>query len=142
MSDAETTLVIDRVFNASPERVFAAWTDTAQIVQWYGPETMRTEVLSNDLSPGGRYEMVMRSTQGEEHHLSGAYEEIDPPNKLVMTWKWKASENTTRVMIELRPEGDNTHLRLTHTGFVDGDDRNNHNGGWSSSLNDLERHFA
>ena len=137
----EKTLVIDRVFNASPERVFAAWTETAQLAQWYGPEGMTAEIFSNDLRAGGQYALVMRSDEGE-HHLNGTYEEIDPPRKLVMTWKWKTGEETTRVTIELRPEGDGTHLRLTHTGFAEAEQANSHNQGWSSSLNDLERYLA
>ena len=59
------SLTIDRVLNAPPERVFAAWTDTAQLAQWYGPEGMSCEVFENDVTPGGRYALVMRSPEGE-----------------------------------------------------------------------------
>ena len=137
----DKTLVIDRVFNASAERVFAAFTDTAQLAQWYGPEGMAAEVFENDVKPGGRYSLVMRSEEGE-YFLSGAYEEIDPPKKLVMTWKWTTGEITSRVTIELNPEGDKTHLRLTHTGFAEASDAAAHTEGWTSSLNDLERYLA
>ena len=137
----EKTLLIDRVLQASPERVFAAWTDTAQLAQWYGPEGMTAEIFENDVTPGGRYALVMRSAEGE-YHLSGAYEEVDPPKKLVMTWKWKTSDETTRVTVELRPEGDGTHLRLTHTDFAEAEQASSHNQGWTSSLNDLERYLA
>ena len=137
----DKTLVIDRVFKASPERVFEAFTDTAQLAQWYGPEGMRTEVFENEVRPGGRYSLVMRSDE-DEHHLSGAYEEIDPPKKLVMTWKWKTGEITSRVTIELSPEGDATRLRLTHTGFAEASDAAAHNQGWTSSLSSLEQYLS
>jgi uncharacterized protein YndB with AHSA1/START domain len=137
----DKTLVIDRVFNASAERVFAAFTETAQLAQWYGPEGMTAEIFENDVTPGGRYSLVMRSDEGE-YFLSGAYEEIDPPNKLVMTWKWKTGEITSRVTVELNPEGDKTHLRLTHTGFAEASDTTAHTEGWTSTLNDLERYLA
>jgi uncharacterized protein YndB with AHSA1/START domain len=137
----EKTLVIDRLFNASPDRMFAAWTETAQLTQWYGPEGMTAEIFENDVTPGGPYALVMRSEEGE-YHLSGNYEEIDPPHRLVITWKWKTSEETTRVTIELSPEGDKTHLRLTHTGFAEADQTSSHNQGWTSLLNDLERYLA
>jgi uncharacterized protein YndB with AHSA1/START domain len=137
----EKTFVIDRVFNASPERVFAAWTDTAQLAQWYGPEGMTCEVFENEVTPGGRYALVMRSAEGE-YHLSGTYEEIEPPTKLAMTWKWKTSDEVTRVTIELRPEGDGTHMRLTHAGFAEEEQVSSHNDGWNSSLNELERYLA
>ena len=137
----DKTLVIDRVFNAPPDRVFAAWTDTAQLAEWYGPEGMKAEIFANDLTVGGQYSLVMKSAEGE-YHLSGEYEEIEPPRKLVFTWKWKTSDETTRVTIELRPQGDGTHLRLTHTGFPEAEQASSHNQGWSSSLNDLERYLA
>ena len=137
----EKTLVIDRVFNAPPERVFAAWTDTAQLAQWYGPEGMTCEVFENDVTPGGQYARVMRSAEGE-YHLSGTYEVIESPTKLAMTWKWKTSDEVTRVTIELRPEGDGTHMRVTHTGFAEEEQVSSHNDGWASSLNELERYLA
>jgi len=137
----DKTLVIDRVFTAPPDRVFAAWTDTAQLAEWYGPEGMKAEIFANDLTVGGQYSLVMKSAEGE-YHLSGEYEEIEPPRKLVFTWKWKTSDETTRVTIELRPQGDGTHLRLTHTGFAEAEQASSHNQGWSSSLNDLERYLA
>ena len=137
----DKTLVIDRVFTAPPDRVFAAWTDTAQLAEWYGPEGMKAEIFANDLTVGGQYSLVMKSAEGE-YHLSGEYEEIEPPRKLVFTWKWKTSDETTRVTIELRPQGDGTHLRLTHTGFPEAEQTSSHNQGWSSSLNDLERYLA
>ena len=102
---------------------------------------MTAEIFSNDVTPGGQYSLVMRSDEGE-YHLSGVYEEIDAPHKLVFTWKWKTGDETTRVTIELRPEGDGTHLRLTHTGFAEAEQASSHNQGWSSSLNDLERYLA
>jgi uncharacterized protein YndB with AHSA1/START domain len=86
----DKTLVIDRVFDVSPERVFAAFTETAQLAQWYGPEGMTAEIFSNDVSP----------------------------------------------------EGNKTHLRLTHGGFAEASDATAHNQGWTSSLNDLARYLA
>lgn len=137
----DKTLVIDRVFDASPDRVFAAFTETSQLTKWYGPEGMTTEIFSNEVSPGGRYELVMRSDEGE-YHLSGAYEEIHPPNKLVLTWKWKTGEITSRVTIELSPESNKTHLHLTHRGFAEASDATAHHQGWTSTLNELDRYLA
>ena len=101
---------------------------------------MTAELFENDVRPGGRYELVMRGNDGE-YYLSGACEEIDPPKKVVMTWKWKTGEITSRVTIELNPEGNKTHLRLTHTGFAEASDAAAHNQGWTSSLNDLDKYL-
>ncbi len=56
----DKTLVIDRVFHASPERVFAAFTETSHLAKWDGPEGMATEIFSNEVSPGGSYELAER----------------------------------------------------------------------------------
>jgi len=56
----DKTLVIDRALDASPQRVFAAFTETSQLASWYGPEGMAAEIFSNDVRPGGSYELPER----------------------------------------------------------------------------------
>ena len=36
--ERDRTLVVERIFNAPRERVFAAWTDPEMLVRWWGPE--------------------------------------------------------------------------------------------------------
>ena len=38
----KTSLEIKRFINAPRDRVYAAWTDPAQLKQWWGPEGVRT----------------------------------------------------------------------------------------------------
>ena len=45
-------VVITRVVDAARERVFAAWTDPAQLPLWFGPDGYRIETASIDLRPG------------------------------------------------------------------------------------------
>ena len=137
---SERTLVIERVFEASPSQVFEAWTDTVQLREWYGPEGMACVVYENDVRPGGSYSLAMKSSDGD-YRLSGTYEEVDPPNRLVMTWKWATSDEITRVTVEFQPQGEGTKLRLTHTGFSGADQASSHEQGWQSTLNDLGRYL-
>ena len=53
-------IVFARVVDASRETVFRAWTDPAEIVQWFGPEGMSIETHEIDIRVGGvwRFDMV------------------------------------------------------------------------------------
>jgi uncharacterized protein YndB with AHSA1/START domain len=51
-------IVLTRVIAAPRERVFQAWTDPAQIVQWFGPDGFQVESLECDIRPGGRWRFV------------------------------------------------------------------------------------
>ena len=53
-------IVIARVVDADRQTVFEAWTDPAQIVQWFGPEGFRIESQEADVRTGGvwRFDMV------------------------------------------------------------------------------------
>ena len=50
-SDRE--LVLTRVINAPPEKVFKAWTDPELLKQWFAPLPYTTPVVEIDLRPGG-----------------------------------------------------------------------------------------
>src|SRR4051812_35849532 len=48
-------IVLSRVIAAPRERVFEAWTDPTQIVQWFGPDGFNVESLECDIRTGGRF---------------------------------------------------------------------------------------
>lgn len=81
---ADRRVILGRDFDAPPERVFRAWTDSAALARWWGPHGFDTEVVTNDLRPGGAYHFVMRDGSGE-YPVRGQYTEIEPPSRLVMT---------------------------------------------------------
>ena len=55
-------LVINRRLNAPVERVYAAWTDPAKIVQWFGPSDKMTCQVP-ELELGGRRPLHHRHAQ-------------------------------------------------------------------------------
>lgn len=145
-SEADRTLVIERVFRASPEHVFKAWTDPAILVKWWGPEGFDTSEQTMDVREGGAYRTVMVSPKGESHTVSGVYREIAPPKRLVMTWAWEQPDGSrgheTVVELTFTPAPEGTRLKLVQSVFETVEQRDNHNMGWSSSFNCLDRLFA
>ena len=135
---SENSIVIKRVFSASAERVFAAWTEVELLKQWMGPGKVTVSVAEVDLRVGGAYKLVMNDPEGATHIPSGTYEEIVPNEKLVFTWSWANADEVTRVTVELRELGDNeTELTLTHVGFAETGVRDHHEECWKGCLDKL-----
>jgi len=80
------SLTLKRRLNASPEKVYAAWTEPTQLTKWFGPEGGVVERADLNVRPGGRYTIVFHTQDGEQHHVSGVYKEVVPNEKLAFTW--------------------------------------------------------
>jgi len=82
--DAEVR--ITRVFDASRERVFRAWTDPDDVAMWFSPAPLTTprESVRIDLRVGGRYELTMVMPDGAASPLGFEIVELDPPGLLVL----------------------------------------------------------
>jgi len=53
MAEAEKlSLEIKRFIRASRDRVYAAWTDPAQLKKWFGPENVKTRNLIAEVRVG------------------------------------------------------------------------------------------
>ena len=144
-SPDDRTLVIERVFKASPDKVFKAWTDPAILVQWWGPEGFDTPECQMDVRVGGAHRSVMVSPDGTPRTVSGVFREVSPPKRLVMTWGWEENGkrgHETVVEVTIEPTVGGTRLRLVQRLFQTAEQRDGHNQGWSSSFNDLERLLA
>ena len=148
MSNVQTrekpSLSIVRKFNAAPEKVWRAWTDTQALKQWMGPSEAFTVPLAEaDVRVGGRYRIVMKSPDGEEHDVSGIYREVIPNQKLVYTWAWKSTpERESLVTVLLRAAGSGTEVTIRHEQFFDDEARDRHNQGWVGCIGRLERLLA
>lgn len=140
------SLELCRTFAAPRERVFAAWTDPAQLAQWFCPPEAETFKAEVDLRVGGRYTIGMKNREtGAEHITNGTYKEVSPPEKLVFTWLWEGQDpetHTTLVTLTFRDLGDTTELVLKHEGFPDQNMCGQHNQGWVGCLDSLDRFIA
>jgi uncharacterized protein YndB with AHSA1/START domain len=87
---ADREILIERVFDAPRDRVYAAFTDPELIPQWWGRYEDTTTVDKMDVRPGGEWRFVTVSSEGgEEHAFRGVYREVEPPERLVWTFEWE-----------------------------------------------------
>ena len=134
------SLTIVRRFKAAPEKVWRALTQPEALKQWMAPSDAFTIPLAEaDVRVGGRYRVVMKAPDGEQHDVSGVYREVAPGRKLVYTWAWKSTpERESLVTVELRAAGGGTELTLRHEQFADEEARDKHQHGWTGCLARLE----
>jgi uncharacterized protein YndB with AHSA1/START domain len=139
----KTSLEIKRFIKASPDRVYAAWTDPAQLRQWFGPEKVTTDNLIADPRVSGRFRWDLTNSDGEKMTMEGEFRGLQPGKKIVFTWHWQDDEdwenNVSIVTVELSERSGGTELRLTHERLPNEQSRDGHTRGWNSALDKLEK---
>ncbi len=138
-----TMLQIRRTFRAPRERVWAAFTDPAQLQRWYALEDdWATPVVEIDLRVGGRYRIGLQPPGRPVFYETGTYVEIAEPGRLVYTCVQSSEggvgHDETLVTIDFVELDGDTEVVLTQ-GYHTVADRDLHGAGWQRFLDRLER---
>ena len=109
---------------APPDEVFRFFVEPARYVRWQG---VRAEL---DPRPGGVFRVWMDASRV----ASGEYVAVEPPTRCVFTWGWENNAamppGSTTVELMLEADGDDTVVRLRHTGLPDERNAAEHEEGW------------
>jgi uncharacterized protein YndB with AHSA1/START domain len=103
-------VIVERTLNAPVTRVWNALTDVSEMREWY------FDLKEFKPEAGFEFEFVVEHEGTTYHHLCRVTEVI-PQKKIAYTWRYKSEPGDSLVTIELFAEGDNTRLKLTHTGI-------------------------
>ncbi len=76
-------LVITRVYDAPRELVFSLWTNPKHLAEWWGPRGFTACVRELDARPGGTMHIEMCAPDGRVYPMSGKFEELVAPERLV-----------------------------------------------------------
>jgi uncharacterized protein YndB with AHSA1/START domain len=135
-------LVVRRVIHAGPERLFDAWTQPAHLRKWWGPQSVVCTAAEVDLRVGGTYRIANQFPDGKVLWITGEFEAIDRPRRLVYTWRLSAqTEVHERVTVEFLPCGpDDTEVIITHERIRDVAVRDMHEQGWRGCLDGLMKY--
>ncbi len=74
---------ITRVYDAPVRMVWDAWTDPAQVAQWWGPRGFTLTTHSKDLRPGGTWIYTMHGPDGTDYPNLTTYHEVEECARLV-----------------------------------------------------------
>ena len=85
-------MVVTRVFDATRELVWKAWTDPEYIMQWWGPKGFTAPVCKMDVRVGGKSLLCMKTPDGYEGWNAIEYHEIVLHEKIVSSMYFSDSE--------------------------------------------------
>ncbi len=126
VTDAERTVRLRRRFDAPREAVYRAWTDPAEVAEWYGPDGWRADRVRVDGAVGGRWEVTMvRIDDGFQFPIGYEILELHEPSRIVLrhTEHDPGGAEATLVQVDLVEDGDGTIMTLSDGPMsVDGKD--------------------
>jgi uncharacterized protein YndB with AHSA1/START domain len=138
------TFVVERRYQVSPERAFAAWADREAKARWFVDSDASLEL---DFRVGGRERSRGTAPDGKAYSYEALYQDIVTAERIVYTYDMRLEETRISVSlatVEFRPVGDNgTRLVFTEQGaFLDGHEFPARRAeGMGSLLDALERRF-
>ena len=131
------TLVVRRTIRATPERLFEAWTEPAQLRRWWGPQDVECLDAQVDLRVGGQYRIANRFPDGRILWIAGQFEVIEPPDRLVYTWSVEPQTVQERVTVRFERRLVGTEVVVVHERIADARTRDQHEQGWRECLEGL-----
>ncbi|TIM73628.1 MAG: polyketide cyclase [Mesorhizobium sp.] len=138
-----STIVLERSYDASPARVFAAWSDSAALQRWGSPgEGWESSIDRFEFQVGGIALSRFGPKGGESYVNETRYLDIVRDQRIVSAGGMTSSGRRLFVgllTVEFSPEGTGCRLLMTEqAAFLDGHDQpENHQAGWSQMLDNL-----
>lgn len=153
-NDTHDAVVIERIFDASVERIWQMWTDPAHFAAWYGPDGATIPVAEMDLRVGGarRVAMEVNTPNGPMRMWFAGEFRVIVRNELLVYSEWMTDEHgtvlspaelgmpdghptTTEVRVEISAIGARTKMVMTHLGVPAGSPGA---AGWGMALDKLD----
>lgn len=125
---------VTRVFDAPVEQVWQAWTDSAFVHQWWGPNGFTAPIAEMDVREGGTSRVSMRSPEGHEMYNTWSYDRVIPLERLEFfmafadaDWQRKSPAELglppdipapVRHLVTFTRAGQKTELTVTEFGYT------------------------
>lgn len=140
--ESPMTVDVKRIFSATREQVFRAWTEAQALERWFKPMGRSTIVKELDLRVGGSFRFDMTNPGAPNIVITGYYVEIVRPEKLVFTWQSSTTDNKeTLVTVILTERAAFTEVRLTHERLTTEQMILDHQQGWEFFMNNFATLF-
>jgi uncharacterized protein YndB with AHSA1/START domain len=116
------TFVVERRYEVSPERAFAAWADPEAKARWYTDSDAHLEL---DFRVGGRERHSGSAPDGRAYRYDAHFHDVVPAQRIVYTYEMLlegARISVSLATVEFTPTGDSgTDMVFTEQGaFLDG----------------------
>lgn len=141
------TIVMERTYNATAERVFTAWADVGARKRWSAPaENIRIEYEEADFREGGRDVSRCIEPGNEDYVAVVNYIDIKREQRIAFVEDiahGKRRVSAALISVELTAKDRGTHLLLTMqiASFDDARMEQGYQFGWSAALDNLAKEF-
>jgi uncharacterized protein YndB with AHSA1/START domain len=131
----ETEAIVSEIqIDASPETVFAFFTEPDKLTRWLATEA------TLDPRPGGINHQTHAAKSGP-FFMRGEFLEVEPPSRVVFTWGYENADvevepGGSTVEVTFEPVGGGTLVRLVHRGLPESE-LAAHREGWTTMLGRL-----
>jgi uncharacterized protein YndB with AHSA1/START domain len=106
-----------RDFDATPARLFRAWTRPELVVQWLGPYGKTMELIEFDVRSGGSYRYLHRDPDGREFRFRGVFHTVTDDERIIQTFEWEGAPGQVSLeSLTFESREDRTRVH-THTVF-------------------------
>jgi uncharacterized protein YndB with AHSA1/START domain len=106
MTARSKDLVVTKVIDAPVESVWKAWSESDQVMKWWGPTGFTTPVARIDFREGGTSLVSMRSPDGHDFYNTWTYTKIMPKQQIefVLDWADKDGKRVDPASMGLPPD--------------------------------------
>jgi len=136
-------LTITRIFDASRDLVFKAWSKPEHLTRWFGPKGFTVTSCEVDFRAGGVFRFVLRGPDGKDYPFDGEYVEIVEPERIVFRGNIHdvPGQDVVTTVTFAENEG-KTKLTVHQTYAFESDATRGAPIGWSQTLDHLAEYVA
>ncbi len=137
------TLQLSKIIKAPRSRAFAAWTEPAELMQWFAPGPMQPDSVSVDLRVGGVFRWAICAPSqptGQRINVvfSGQFLAIRADELLQFTWQSEGNpDDHTLVTVSFADVEGGTEVAISQERISTSEIYNRNKMGWSSMLDKL-----
>lgn len=134
-------LIVECVYSVPIAKVWQALTDNNQLKQWY------FQLDKFEPKVGSKFDFIGGADEGPKYLHLCEITEVDEEGVIAYSWKYDNYPGSSIVKWEIFEQGNNTRLKLTHTGvetFANngkGFQKESFKAGWNYFVNDALKNF-
>ena len=134
---------IRRRLTATPERVFAAFSDATLLSRWLTPSAeIAMSVLAFDFRVGGSYRFAYHVPDGTVMIVNGTYLAIESPGRIAFSWNIEPPDEhaglQSEVVVSIRADAAGSELHIRHSLLTLPGAEERHSTGWLGALDLLD----